>query len=609
MNSLDASRSAALRFLQTVVVVDDHAYIPEEEIVEVATLGDESIDGLDMPIDTAGTPDGIQDPQDFHTEVVVEAFADLGINCAVLAPEPSERDADMRRVERLARRSDVIILDWVLNPRDRTGQISQTGDQTSLAFIQEILREDDAEGGRTRLICIYTGSADAAGILDKIEGALKTQMGGENGTDSGHDSNSEAGSDSQPEAEVQPATRQEHRIDFGSTRIVVLGKERPFAVKSIECVASKDLPSRVVDEFAVFVVKGLLREVALDSLSAVRDESHRLLRRFDGDLDPALISHRSTTSPTDAEQFARNLVGSELGTIVFTADVVNALSDNRVNAFIDDALADRTVSYYWKNPEAYYFKGSECKDTQELSVDVAHKALKLGIDHDEWIRDAQKKLAPKISRTPLLLPGTKEAIRPTARRIDSRFSMLSSLARDPAFEGERSHPPLLQLGAILYRAPVPPRTPTEAVEAKAASFDGVPRKVEPPQYWICLQPLCDAVRLTGSTKFPLLPLKIGKTNFNYVVEDEGDFVTLEHAGLKISEMELVSFVPDPESLTVRAAWSEGRWVFEPESDGPFAWKGSLRLDKAHKLLQSVVNVAGRIGIDEYEHLRGAARKD
>jgi len=147
MNGLDASRSAALRFLQTVVVVDDHAYTVVEEAVESASLGDESIDDEYESIDAPEALDDLADPQEFHTEVVVEAFADLGISCAVLAPDPGEHEADMQRMEKLARRSDIVILDWVLNPRDRTGSTPNVVDQTSLGFIREILREDNAGGG------------------------------------------------------------------------------------------------------------------------------------------------------------------------------------------------------------------------------------------------------------------------------------------------------------------------------------------------------------------------------------------------------------------------------------------------------------------------------
>ena len=573
MNGLDASRSAALRFLQTVVVVDDHAYTVVEEAVESASLGDESIDDEYESIDAPEALDDLADPQEFHTEVVVEAFADLGISCAVLAPDPGEHEADMQRMEKLARRSDIVILDWVLNPRDRTGSTPNVVDQTSLGFIREILREDNAGGGRVRLICVYTGSADAEAILDKISAALGEELEG------------------------GAATRSGHTIDLGSTRVVVLGKERQVPVGTIESVPSKDLPTRVVDEFAGFAAKGMLREIALDSLATVRSESHRLLRRFNGELDPALISHRSATSPADAEQFARNLVGTELGAIVLTAESAEVLTDERVNGYVDDSLAGRETAYYWKTLDG--------ADPAQFPVDVAGKALKLGIDENERIRETDRKLPPRISRTPLLLAGEKEQVRAVAKRIDSRFSMLSSLARDPEFEGQGSPPPVLQLGAIVSNKVVSVDSSEASAEPDMRAAQDAP--VEEIRYWVCLQPLCDSVRLTESTRFPLLPLKNGRSNFNYVVEQGGDHITLEHAGLKISEMELVRFAPDPSLLTVRARWNGDRWVFDSQAGESYDWKGSLRLDKAHKLLQSVVTVAGRIGIDEYEYLRGAAR--
>lgn len=573
MSGFEIEREVALRFLQTVVVVDDQAYTPVEENVERASVEGDFIDNEYSQPDAYVEPFDLPDPQDFDTEIVVEAFADLGINCAVLAPDPVQRDADMFRIEKLARRSDIVILDWVINPRDNANPIPQSDDQTSLEFIGKILKEDFEDGGRMRLICIYTGAQDAAVIVDKICNVVNEDI------------------------RNKPPTGRGNIIDFESTRVVVLGKARTYPVTTIESIESADLPGRVVDEFARFVATGLLREIALESLSSVRDESHRLLRRFDVDLDPALISHRSTTSPADAEQFAKNLVGSELGAIVLNADVAAALSDDRVNDYIDKALAGRDTAFYWKAPRG----GPHVS----LPMGIVEKALKMGINRSEEVGDTSQKLSPRYSRTPLLLRGDAKSVRAQSTQIDSRFSMLSSLARDPAFEGKGSSAPIMQLGVIISDSSTP--TPTTRAGLTRGELASAAENAAPASHWVCLQPLCDSVRIDGPTKFPLLPLRPGSTNFNYVVEHEGDHIALEHAGLKISEMELVSFRPDAALKVVNATWDGARWVFSSDDGGTYIWRGSLRLDKAHKLLHSVVSTAGRIGIDEYEYLRGAAR--
>lgn len=568
--SFDAGRDAALRFLQTVVVIDDHAYKDPPQIsVAPATLGNESIVEEEVT-DVAAAADNLVDLQDFETEVVVEAFADLGIYCAVLAPDAEQQGVDARRIEQLARRSDIMILDWILRPRDVSdARTAEPGERTSVNLLLGVMREDASGGGRTRLICIYTGEPDARGILDKIRAAIE----GEN-----------------PGATIVDGAG--HWLDYRSTRIVVLGKEREVPVASIESVASSALPNRVVDEFTRFVATGILREIALDSLSAVRDESHRLLRRFHGGLDFALLSHRSVTSPALAEQFARSLVGSELGAIILAANVTGALADERVNEVIDTAFAGRTEALYWPTPTA------AAASSKKLPADVAVKALKLGVDKDDYVLEAGNKLSRRVSRTALLLTGDDASVRTRSLEIDAGFSMLSALARDPSFDGIGSPAPAMQLGTIISRF--------EADTSRPANGDAGHGDSPQPHYWVCLQPLCDSVRLTGATMFPMLPLKLGGERFNYVVMFDGRPLMLQHQGLKLSEMSLMSFVPQRGADIVDASWSGQAWKFTSEDGVSYEWAGSLRLDKAHKLLHSVVSTAGRIGIDEYEYLRQSA---
>lgn len=589
-DSAAARIDAALRFLQTVVVVDDHAYTPPEVDFggEHATLDGESLEH-DAPAAPLAADEAGEDPQDFHTETVVEGFADLGIYCAVLKPSEDNRTADMHRVEMLARRADIVILDWILEPRTGVTSRDRSSDGTSLDFIRDILKKDRTVGGRTRLICIYTGESRAADILSRIDDGIQDEV----------------------RARGTSATKIANRVDVGSTRILVLGKEREYRVGTIESVRSADLPQRMVDEFAGFVVTGLLREVAVESLAAIRDESHRLLRRFDGALDAPLLSHRSVTSPADAEEFSRSLVGSELAAVVAAADVTTALSDDRVNEVIDAHLHGRTEAYFWKTYTA------DASSAQTLDHDHASRALKLGIDERGTIRGigpngSSRKLEPQYSRTALLLPGDTHEVRARSRELDARFAMLSTLARDATFDAEGARPPRMQLGTIVVTSSVENNSDMGRAHMDWSSLhsrgETASQGSGDTQYWVCLQPLCDSVRLNGTTRFPLLPLKVATDVFNYVVMDGDAPTALLQGGLKLSEIDLPGFAPARGLQTIDAAWLSGSWVFEDISRVRYVWVGSLRLDKAHRLLHSVANAAGRIGVDEFEFLRLNAPK-
>jgi len=90
--------------------------------------------------------------------------------------------------------------------------------------------------------------------------------------------------------------------------------------------------------------------------------------------------------------------------------------------------------------------------------------------------------------------------------------------------------------------------------------------------------------------------------------DHDAYITVEAVGLKLSEMALRTFEPDPQLQMVVASWEEGFWLFKDQKEREYRWLGDLRIDKAHKVLHSVVTTAGRIGIDEYEYYRHASER-
>jgi len=548
------SYSAAERFLQTVVVVDDNAYTSTDTSPGlVASLGGESIDEFEAAEDQEpANPDS----ESFETVVIVEGFADLGMNCAVLAPGAGEEGEDAARLIKLATRADVVILDWVIRSWEDMSATHGSRDRTTLGLLLEVLRHDASSGSRARLVCIYTGKGDAAAVIDEVEEALTNEF---------------------QDVRVHDDRA---RIDVGGVRIVLLRKHREVPIPGSETVIAADLPSRVVREFGQFAADGLLPEIALDSLSAVRDQAHKLLRRFNGDLDPALISHRSTTTPAVAEQLVLSLIGDELGAIVAAADTVSALRDDRVESYVRTRLGGRSDIPYWKNRAT--------TSTSKLTNDDAFDVL---------TRKSGKTLDSKISRSSLLLDGEYATVRSRAYDIDLRFSALSSLSRDRNFDGEHSPVPELRLGALLCA----PGTPSD---------DAILGDNLPTDYWVCMQPLCDSVRLTQPAQFPLLPLRRSKSEdrFDFVVMDNDAYVTVEAVALKLSEMALTTFAPDPQLQVVIASWKEGLWLFKDQQNREYRWLGDLRIDKAHKVLHSVVTTAGRIGIDEYEYYRHASER-
>lgn len=550
---------AAGQFLQTVVVVDDSAYDNPEKAGGVASLGMEV--PLDGPDEVAEAIDFMEDldPEAFDTEIVVDGFADLGMHCAVLAPGFDESDEHQIRLSKLARRADVVVLDWVIRSSEATGI---AGDRvaletrTTLPLLLDIIRQDAEVGARLRLICIYTGKGDAESVLLEVDRELN-KLGETVRPDEGH-----------------------LVLDFGGTRIVVLRKERKHPIPGNEEIKSAELPSRVVEEFARFAVGGFLPEMAVLSLSAVRDQAHMLLRRFSQELDPALLSHRSTTSSTVAEQYALDLIGDELSAISSMTTRSMTLADERVEPYLQTTFGGRK--------EAHYRKSSS--STATVPIEMAKRMILAGDG------DRQGMPSSNYSRSALFFRGGKEEASASGYKVDLKFSALSSLSRDGALQARRGRIPSLKLGAIISSAPQ-----AELIKGQFVVEHGT-------QYWLCIQPVCDSVRLDRLSSFPLLPLRLSKTpeKFDVVVHSGDGYLTLDCGVMKMGALRLANFMPDFEAEEVLASRSVDHWLFEDDQCRAYRWLGDMRLDRAHKMLHALVTAAGRIGIDEYDYLRNAS---
>lgn len=575
-------REAASSFLQTVVVVDDRAYDFEPVPAGEATLGNEEPGGQRSDSEEYHSDDDTadeemeNDPDNFDTRTIVDGFADLGVSCSVLAPSVTDASGDANRLLTLALRSDVVVLDWTIRPtvsratdtddqqNDEKVDVEQDRDKSpnSLGLILAILKADISTGSRLRLICVYTGESDFPTMIGDVTRGI---------------------SGSFPSI---PVNVEDRIVAFGDARIVFLSKDRPVPVPGLDSVTAADLPSRVVQEFSNFVAPGLLPELALTSLSAVRSHAHRLLARFSHDLDPALLSHRALTSAADAHDFALSMIGDELSALASAAGAGSAFDNKRIERYVDARLAGRSKAVQWKGL-------STGRKAKEFDIADAKNAFLHGVGSDLVIRgSSNKKIDKKGSLTSLLYDDRVEDAWRKGIATDYAFAKLSSLARDRAHEGEQSIVPQLQLGTILRE--VNPREDEEGFVGPTES-----------QYWLCFQPLCDGVRLTGPTAFPLLPLSKLRPNqerYDLVARFDGQDIPLEIRQQKLASMDMPKFTPD-EGEAIFARWLKGDWAFESSDARRFYWLGNVRLDKAHKLLHGIVNAAGRIGIDEYEYFR------
>ena len=139
--------------------------------------------------------------------------------------------------------ADIVLLDW---------QIDYDDGSRAIEIIQSILKTDneDEQGGRLRLMAIYTGEQDLTGIGKEVADKLRS-----------------AGWDF-------TASEQSVMLSLEHTRIVIYAKSGVSLTVGIRdrSLSEAEVPDRLIRDFAE-MADGLVPSIALASLSAVRSRS------------------------------------------------------------------------------------------------------------------------------------------------------------------------------------------------------------------------------------------------------------------------------------------------------------------------------------------------
>ncbi len=561
---LESCREIAQRFVQTVVIVDDQAFpqrieTPQAEVVPppirglAPTVPDEDSVDVGIPVEDEQPAHGLDAGE------LSRQFASIGIVCAAYAPlqsgEPGQlKEVDAINTAKLARHADVVVVDWLLDGRSSS---------LAIGLIRSILDADRDEGGRLRLIAVYTGQDD----LSLLRGQLLTVLQG-------------AGHNLQLDTEgAAIALRGKHQ------RLVFLNKAEASISAGPNVVSVTELPSRLVNEFAT-MTQGIMPGVALASIAAIREGTHFLLAKFDTTLDGTLAAHRALLpEPADAAAYAFDLIAKELSAILEIG------GEMRSPASLENMEA-------WLDHEQKASRFRLRADLDDLPMDKVKGLLRNGAT-DAVIKDLAESTAKKIGKDkiwthlPFLYCGAD--VEPQANHA---FARLACLRRE-AF-GETYLPkgwrPMLTLGTLLF----------EEGSEESEQFG---------MYHVCVQALCDSVRLKEPRFFPLLPLKQVKVDKKFSLAarlpDTRDvWLALEMYPYK---MIFPEFAPDTNTKTVRGVPDPSKlkhFYFTPPGKAQhgskprkFLWLGDLRPTVAQRIAHELASRVGRIGLDEYEWLR------
>lgn len=552
VSSFGADRLAAAKeFAQTMIVVDDQAGKPP--IVE--TVSALTVPGRGVARSAAENIDIAEKKTEIlhqlDSKLLIDTAMELGLICSVLCPATKDEDI-VGRVVKAAERVDIVSLDWEM--------FADSG-ETAKRLIRGIVLSDLKRMGRLRLISIYTGDKRLADILLSIFDSF--------------------------DAGEKLALKMENKASYiagkDGLKIICLFKKHGTQVLpqfASYQVSESELPGRLLNEFAS-ITDGLLSNVALATVASIRNVAHHLISRFNGKMDGPYFLHRaSIVTADDAEQYALDIVLSELKSVVDRDGVARRWAGNNAISNRIDTLAkgeDYLKLHYEKDGKPLIAKAplEEVKDF--VISGRSNRPFTFAAEPRPKKVDYEKNWSSIFSE------GIQEA--------NSSMYEFACLTGIRAFPGSRvfndgsGSLPTLRLGTILR---------------KSSS-----------EYWLCLQAECDSVRVKSKTAFFFVPLEIASGQPQHVVPAVDSVGKVTYLGLNLvskAYTKSVSFVFEPilcdAFLRVAAERrANGAFSFTDTKGISFVWVADLKQRRALRVSQQVGAELSRIGFDEFEPFR------
>ncbi|PYF00954.1 hypothetical protein C8J35_101776 [Rhizobium sp. PP-F2F-G38] len=542
---------AASRFLQTAVLVDDRAEFQAQPVVNP----NDEIDEFKAPDELAAANDDIATVVGPSTErldagAVTQGFAAEGLICSVL--KPAGAGTIVEDVLKLSPRSDMIVLDW---------QMGDDGD-IAMSIIYKVLKQDKRTGGRLRLFAIYTGVHDLATVAARIGADL---------------------------SDLKVATNSFEFADSSNTaKVVILGKgvARDHAAgQASRCVEEAGLASRLVTEFATFS-GGILRNATLASMGHLRSNTHRLLARLNSNLDTPLITHFAlVNSVEDSQQYLADLILQEIeaqvpleqivaefaGPVGITLRIAKSYRDGRSSTLTLDK--DGATQQILTEKQAADLVTNPKPTLQALLPTIASTLGK-----------KQKEISAQFVPETLVkrLYGVLGDTYAEGERKHEEFAVASGirLANGKSHDFESRGLPTVRLGTIIHAGG---------------------------EYFMCLTPVCDSVRLPNETSNFLFGLLVrDEAKFNVIVDDAGERIRLliDRKNVSIRTFRLVTAAD--RTIRVERRYIDYVVPVAGQSDDYFRWVAEMKPMQAQRVVAAITSNLSRIGLDEFEWLRQLA---
>jgi len=554
---------SAEQYLKTVVLIDDRIY--ENKSGSVASIltkpsavrrkaalksATSSSDKSCKEIEKAEVP---EEPDEVSFHEVQNSFAKKRIICSLYQPKKSASFGEQSDVYKLCSTADVVIVDWDLD--DPSGDKATT-------LVGSLVAQSRVEiPYQLRLVLIYTLEPNLQFVANKIfEHLVELLSEGDIAVD--------------PQSEGLVVTTE-------NARVVVLGKREGTTLDQFSdyWVPERALATRTIKEFSQ-LASGLLQGVVLRGIANLRKNNRRIITRFSKDLDIAFLTHRALLLPDEAFGQIIPLLTDELRAVLEDMLGESPLGKHSAVKEILDDWCDK----HWKVNNDAKLNIGDGANGLEFVKDVFCNGPAIKKDYskvqksqipgltksNKW--DKNKKKCDKLAEYLLGNCGVKYCHEKLGSLMSQRVKYNNA--------GRSLH-----LGVIVR----------ELADEK--------------RYLLCLQPVCDSVRMGGESRaFIFCVLKELEDDglFTHCVMDvSGNVIKLKYKP-KVSSIFGWNFKSADDVVCAKKD-EEDRFIFRGEDEKKYEWIAELKIEHAQRAAEEFGRELSRVGLTESEWLRIKAK--
>ena len=543
----------------------NESLIVTKEFIQSITMVD------DKAVFSNGTP---VDSGFFDAGAMVKSFASQGVMCSIF--KFTEED-DISRITAISQKSDITVLDWrmLLSEKhdvEEDDDLEEDSKDSKGFYTLEILKNViNCDYNKFKLFIIYTEEIDFNRIIDEIESTL--QSVGQNVI----------------------KDKKSFSILCNSNKIVILGKESlKSTVKHTKEIGERsftysELPDIIYEEFVNFTY-GVVSNLLLKSITAIRANTYFLLNTFQRDIDAAFVAHKGLLpNPDDAHDHILELIGTEIKSIII-GGLRETITNSQIESFIETLdkkeLVFQSVIDDLKKIANINVANIPNKFTTDEFKNLFRNGIIATCKYENESAKSNIELSKKAVKylPQIIIRGYDATLKKTdverlAKKSNIRFAKLTTVRNRYL----NSNKPILTLGVIL----------------KGTTVSGKD------EYWICIQPKCDSVRIAESENMyqgrPFMFLSLTKTSSN------GEIILDANLGFKIEYNIIKSrqfmFKPTKKGMIVVKGNTSDDWFFLDSFGRRFEYIAELKNDFAQGIANTFASKVSRVATNHSEWLR------